>query len=218
MGQRSSSVKGRAYDATRRQERASASFRRTLDVAERLFLETGYSATTVAAIANEAAVSEATVYKTYGGKAGLARSVCQRALRGATDVPAEERSNALRSSTSVDAVVQGWSRLAMEVSSRGAPLALVLRNAAVTDPEADALYGELERQRLDRMHDNARFLRDAGFLREGVSVSDARDVLWMSVAPEVYELLVMRRGWSLTRFGRHVARTIGTITRSSEVI
>ena len=213
MGQRSSSVKSRTYDGTRRQERASAAFRRTLDVAERLFLETGYTSTTVAAIAKAAGVSAATIYKTYGGKAGLAREVCQRALRGATDVPAEERSNALRSSTSVEAVVEGWGRLAMEVSSRSAPIALVLRNAAVTDPEAAALYGDLERQRLDRMHDNARFLRDAGFLREGVSVRDARDVLWMSVAPEVYELLVVRQGWSLARFGRHVARTIGTITR-----
>jgi len=82
MGQRSSSVKSRTYDGTRRQERASAAFRRTLDVAERLFLESGYTATTVAAISKAAGVSAATIYKTYGGKAGLAREVCQRALRG----------------------------------------------------------------------------------------------------------------------------------------
>ena len=203
----------RAYDVTGRQAQAQATYTTTLDVAERLFLETGYTATTVAAIAGAAGVSAATIYKSYGGKAGLARDVCQRALRGATDVPAEERSNALRSSTSADAVVEGWSRLAMEVSSRAAPLALVLRNAALTDPEAATLYENLERQRLDRMQDNARFLHEAGFLRDGVSVQEARDVLWLSAAPEVYELLVLRRGWSLARFGRHVARTISTITR-----
>lgn len=203
----------RAYDASARQEKAKASYDATLDVAERLFLESGYTATTVAAIADAAGVSAATIYKTYGGKAGLVRAVCQRALQGRADVPAETRSNALRSATSAQAVVDGWSRLAMEVSSRGSPLFLVLRNAALTDPEAAALYDEFERQRLDRMNDNARFLRDAGFLRDGVSVQQARDVLWMSVAPEVYELLVLRRGWSLTRFGRHVARTISTITR-----
>ena len=203
----------RAYDARGRQQRADAARAATLDVAERLFLEAGYTATTVAAIADAAGVSEATIYKSYGGKAGLARAVCQRALRGSSDVPAQERSNALRSSTSAQEVAEGWGRLAVEVSSRGSPLFLVLRNAAVTDPEAAALYADFERQRLDRMHDNARFLRDAGLLREGVSVQEARDVMWMSVAPEVYELLVVRRGWSKARFGRHVARTIRTITR-----
>jgi AcrR family transcriptional regulator len=212
MSRRPRPVK-RAYDGSGRQQRAEATRTATLDVAERLFLEDGYTATTVAAIAETAGVSEATIYKSYGGKAGLAREVCQRALRGTTDVPAEERSNALRSSNSADAVAEGWGRLAVEVSSRGAPLFLVLRNAAVTDPEAAALYAEFERQRLDRMHDNARFLHDAGLLRDGVSVQEARDVLWMSVAPEVYELLVLRRGWSRARFGRHVARTIRTITQ-----
>ena len=203
----------RAYDGRGRQQRAQAARTTTLDVAERLFLEDGYVATTVAAIASQAGVSEATIYKSYGGKAGLAREVCQRALRGSSGTPAQERSNDLRSSASPDAVADGWGRLAVEVSSRGAPLFLVLRNAAATDPEAAALYADFERQRLDRMSDNARFLRDAGFLRDGVSVQEARDVLWMSVAPEVYELLVLRRGWSLARFGRHVARTVRTITR-----
>jgi len=203
----------RAYDASTRQEKAKASYEATLDVAEHLFLDSGYTDTTVAVIAEAAGVSAATIYKSYGGKAGLARAVCQRALQGRADVPAEVRSNALRASASAREVAEGWSRLAMEVSSRGAPLFLVLRRAAVTDPEAAALYDEFERQRLDRMSHNAHFLRDSGFLREGVSVREARDVLWLSVAPEVYELLVLRRGWSLARFGRHVARTISTVTR-----
>ena len=204
----------RRYDASGRQERAKAAFNDTLDVAERLFLTVGYTGTTVAAISNAAGVSEATIYKSYGGKAALARAVCQRALRGApADMPAEERSNALRSSPSGQAVAEGWGRLAVEVSARIAPVALVLRNAAATDSEAASLYDELERQRLDRMKDNARFLHEAGFLREDVSVREATDLLWMSAAPEVYELLVLRRGWSLARFGRQVTRTVGSIIR-----
>ena len=59
-----------------------------------LFLERGFVATTVEAVATAAGVSPATVYKTYGGKAGLARSLCERALGGVGPVPAEERSNA----------------------------------------------------------------------------------------------------------------------------
>ena len=202
----------RSYDASGRQARAQAAFSDTLDVAERLFLADGYTGTTVSAIASASGVSEATIYKTYGGKAALARAVCHRALRGApADTPAEERSNALRASASGHTVAEGWGRLAMEVSSRVAPVALVLRNAAATDSEAASLYDELEGQRLERMKDNARFLHDAGFLREDVSVKEAADVLWMSAAPEIYELLVLRRGWSLARFGRQVTRTVRSI-------
>lgn len=203
----------RTYDASGRQERARAAFNETLDVAERLFLADGFEATTVAAIAAAAGVSAATIYKTYGGKAGLAREVCHRALRGEGSIPAQVRSNALRASATPKEVAEGWGRLAMEVAPRIAPLMLVLRTAALADSEAAALYDELERQHLDRMSDNARFLQRAGFLREGVGLREARDVLWFTSASEVYELLVVRRGWTRARFGRFVTETIGTITR-----
>ena len=203
----------RVYDARGRQERARATFNRTLDVAERLFLSGGFEATTVASIAESAGVSAATIYKTYGGKAGLAREVCHRALRGEGSTPAEVRSNALRASATAQEVAEGWGRLGMEVAPRIAPLMLVLRTAALADPEAAALYDELERDHLDRMADNARFLQRAGFLRDGVRLREARDVLWFTSAPEVYELLVVRRGWTRARYGQFVTDTIGTITR-----
>jgi len=33
-------------------------------------------------------------------------------------------------------------------------------------------------------------------------------VLWTYSAPELYELLVMRCGWNLTRYGRFLAESI----------
>ena len=70
----------REYDASGRQERAREVHDKTLDVAAEAFLADGYEATTVAAIAAHAGVSEATIYKSYGGKAGLVRELCHRAL------------------------------------------------------------------------------------------------------------------------------------------
>ena len=55
------------------------------------------------------------------------------------------------------------------------------------------------------MTDNARRLRDAGHLRAGITLAQAADVLWTYSAPELYELLVLRRGWSPKRYGRFVA-------------
>ena len=75
MNARAAKGKGqRAYDASGRQARALRHREAALDRAHELFLERGYVATTVEAIASAAGVSAATVYKTYGGKAGLVRS------------------------------------------------------------------------------------------------------------------------------------------------
>jgi hypothetical protein len=104
--------------------------------------------------------------------------------------------------------VEGWGALTAEVSPRISPLLLLLHTAADLDREAAALYTELEASRLSRMTDNARFLADAGHLHPGVTVDEARDVLWFCTAPETYDLLVLRRGWSPARLGRFVTDTI----------
>ena len=38
--------------------------------------------------------------------------------------------------------------------------------------------------------------------------AQARDVLWTYHAPELYELLVLERGWSATRYGKFVTRAL----------
>jgi AcrR family transcriptional regulator len=179
-----------------------------LSHARQLFLEHGYSTTTVEAIAVAAGVSAATIYKRYGGKAGLARQLCERALEGSGDVPAEMRSNALRANDDPHSVVAGWGALAAEVSPRIAPLALVLRSAAETDREAASLYADIVAARLRRMADNARYLADAGHLRPGINARTARDILWWCSSTEFYDLMVLQRGWSPKRFGELVAETI----------
>jgi len=37
------------------------------------------------------------------------------------------------------------------------------------------------------------------------TLEQARDVLWTCSSPELYDLLVLRRGWSLERYGRFIA-------------
>jgi len=203
MSAKTSRVKvGRNYDASRRQARAQEQRALTLDVAQRRFLADGYAATTVEAIAVDAGISPATIYKSYGGKAGLVRTLCQMALEGSGPVPAEERSNALRGATGAQHVIAGWGALRAEVSPRISPLLLLLRDAARDDAEAAALYDELDRARLRRMSENAKFLFEAGYLRVGVSAATARDVLWLSTSAEMFDLLVRRRGWSVARYSQ----------------
>lgn len=198
----------RPYDASRRRARAADRRSAVLRAAEELFRRDGFAATTVAAVAGQAGVSPETVYKNFGGKPGLVRALHDEALRGEGPLPAYRRSDALRTSADPVAIVRGWARLSMELAPRGAPLLLLVRDAARVDPALRRLLDELDEARHQRMSQNAQFLADAGHLRPDVSVQTAADLMWSVTAPEVYELLVVRRGWSLERFGDYVFHTL----------
>ncbi len=217
MDQSQSRVKStRPYDASTRRDRARARYERTLATAEQLFLERGYSATTVEMIATAAGTSAATVYKSSGGKAGLVRELAHRALEGAGAVSAESRSDALQAADDVPALLAGWAELVAEVSPRVSPLLTLLSRAAEADDSASALLGELEADRLDRMGENALRLARSGRLAPGMGVEEARDVMWMCTSPELYELAVVGRGWSPQRLGSFVATVVGTLVAAGE--
>ncbi len=199
----------RAYNSDRRRQRSRGTHNAILDAALARFLEHGYSATTIDSIAGNAAVSAATIYKTYGGKAGLVGSLCQRALGGRGPVPAEQRSDTLGANEpDPRKIIAGWGRLTAEVAPRIAPILLLLRSAADGDPSAAALLAELDHQRHTRMTHNARILVEGGHTRAGIRLSEASDVLWTYSSPELYDLLVRRRNWTLRKYSAFIADAI----------
>ena len=196
----------RSYDATLRREQARKSQDRIVKVAERRFLRDGYEPTTIAAVAQHAGVSVDTIYKTFGGKPGLIRAIRARALVGAGPIPAEERSDQLQArEADPRKIIRGWGVFVTEIMPLTAPILLLVRNAAAAHRELRALLKELDADRLRRMTDNARRLAAGGHLRVGITVADAADVLWTYSSPELYELLVLRRGMPLKAFGQFVA-------------
>jgi AcrR family transcriptional regulator len=196
----------RRYDASGRRDRAARTRQLVLDTARRLLLENGYAATTVARIADEAGTSVDTVYKTFGGKSGIVRALWESSLAGRQAVPAPVRSDAL-SSTESDPVrvLRGWGQFVAELSPQGAPVVLLIRAASATDPEMAALLREVDAQRRTRMRHNARRMQRRGWLRPGVTLAQATDVLWTYSSAELYELLVLKSGWSAHRYGQFVA-------------
>lgn len=191
----------RPYDTTRRREQAEATRQRVLHVAERRFLADGYAATTLAALATDAAVSVESIHKSFGGKAGIVRALWDRSLRGTGPTPAEDRSDAL-SAREPDArrLIEGWTRFIAELAPRGSPLLLLVKAASATDPELASLVDEIERSRLARMTTNARRLLATGQVRDGLTVAHVRDVMWLHTSAEQYELLVLRRRWPIERY------------------
>jgi AcrR family transcriptional regulator len=178
-------------------------------VQQLLFLSRGYAATTVAAIAAQARVSVETVYKSFGGKPGLVSAIVERGLAGAGPVPAEQRSDQIRD-TEPDPrqILTAWGAFVTEIAPRTVPILLLARDAAASDPELAALLDEISTARLERMTVNARALTAAGHLRPGITVTRAADILWTYSSPELYELLVLRRGWSPEQYGRFAAQAM----------
>jgi AcrR family transcriptional regulator len=208
---------GRAYDASRRRARAEEARHRVLDIAERRFLTDGYAATTLASVAGDAGISVESVYKSFGGKAGVVRALWERNLRGRGPVPAEVRSDAL-SAREPDArrLIEGWARFIAELAPRGSPLLLLVKAASATDVELAALVDEIERSRLTRMATNARRLLATGQVRTGLTAAHVRDVMWLHTSAEQYELLVVRRKWPIERYVRFVSDSmIGALLEPS---
>ncbi|HEV2769765.1 MAG TPA: TetR/AcrR family transcriptional regulator [Solirubrobacteraceae bacterium] len=196
----------RRYDSSGRRAQARRNRETVLDAAQRQFLDQGYAATTIAAIAGEAGVSVETIYKAFRGKAGLVRAIYERGLEGSAGVRAYDRSDAMRArETDPRTIMRNWGLLTAEVAAEVTPIRLLMRSAAATDPDMAGLLEDTDSSRLRRMRHHARFLAERGYLRDGVTVSQATDVLWTCSSVELYELLVLRRGWSQGRFARFVS-------------
>ena len=199
----------RAYDSTSRQASARRNQDAILDAAERRFLEDGYAGTTIATLAAEAGVSAETVYKVFGGKPGIVGALYERGLGGSGTIAAYDRSDTMRvHETDPKSLLRKWGELTAEVAARVNPVLLLVRSAAATDPNMAALLERSHADRLERMRHNAHFLVDRGYLRADVSFDEAVDVMWLHSSPELYDLLVLRRGWNSERFGRYVARSM----------
>ena len=194
----------RNYDSSGRQAQARRTRAAVLAAARTAFLDHGYASTTLGTIAEQAGVSVETVYKAFGNKAGLLKAVFDVAIVGDDEpVPLAAREMVTR----IQAEPDGAKKLAIYGraytvrAERSVPVQLLVRDAAGSDAGAAGVLEQLKVERLTGMTAFAEHLHQSNVLRKGISAADARDVLWLFTSPEVYEQLVLERGWSPKRFG-----------------
>jgi AcrR family transcriptional regulator len=201
----------RRYDASRRQEQAQENRRRVLAVATRLFLEKGYADAAMPEIASAAGVSVQTVYKTFANKATLLKAVFDVSVAGDDEpVPVAERDTiaAIRAEPQAAKKITMYSRVLADGSHRWAPVLLLARDAAKADRGAADVWAQMRQERLTAMTHFADDLLATGQVRATISAEEARDILWTYHSPEVYELLVIERGWSVERYARFFADAV----------
>lgn len=198
----------RRYDSSRRQEQARLTRRTIVEAAHTLFLDRGYAGTTVAAVAEAAGVSVESVYKAFGNKAGLVKAVFDVAIVGDHEpVPMLQREAVARMKAEPDPrrVLHMYGEHLATAGPRAGRVQLLIRSAAAADVDAAAVWDKMTEERLVGMTEFARSLHERGFLRSDVSLEEARDVLWTYNSVEMFDLLVLQRGWDPERYGRWIA-------------
>ncbi len=197
----------RTYDSSSRRRQAQRTYEALLEAGRRRLLADGYAATTIASIAADVEVSVETVYKRFGSKSGLVAAIWEGGLAGRGQVPAPERSDRMQATVSDPReIIRNWGQLTIEVAPEVAPILLLIRSAAATDPDMARLLSRTDNQRLERMRRNARVLD--GHLRTGVTQALAAEIMWTYSSPDLYDLLVARRGWSIRRYGQFVTDSL----------
>ena len=192
----------RTYDSSGRKARAAEGRQRILAAAHDLFVARGFAGTTMVDIAAAADVSAPTVYAA-GTKASLLKSCVDVALAGDVEpVAVLDRPLAqwVYEADDPRELVSRYAVMMGELGSRAAPIYDVVVRAADADPQIAELLGDLERQRLRASTILAEAIEARGGLPAGRTVEEARDIIWVCNAPELYVTLTRKRRWSKRRY------------------
>ena len=198
------------YDNRQRHESARATRGRIVDAARASFLRNGFSGTTVRQVADDAGVSQETIYKSFGSKAALLKSVYDVTLAGDDeDLPLAARPevSAVREATTPLAAATAYAELAQVISSRIDPLLRVLLGSRDTDASLAEFARTTEQERLVGSGFYVRHWDQLGWLRNDITVDQAIDSVWALNSPQPRWLL-LDHGWSEERYTQWLGELI----------
>lgn len=198
----------RHYDASRRRNAAAQRRTRILEAARRLFVERGYSATTIEAIAEAAEASPETVYLAFKTKAGLLARVVDITLAGDEErLPLARRPFFLevRKERDQRRQVRLLARNARVVLERAGSLQWTLLLASGQEPEIAELVNRYHRQRLKVMTTFVDWIRHNGPLAAEMTRAKAAETYWVLSSTEVHHLLRVRLRYSPDDYERWLA-------------
>lgn len=186
----------RRYEQRLRAESAAATRRRILDAVYDRLRAAPAEAVSVDRVAKMAGVARSTVYLIFGSRAGLFDAL-------AADL--YERSGYPRLLEAVR-VEDAWEsasggiRAGVEIFAADRDVFRALHSMEELDPDAvGGTVRRIEERRAEGMSWAARRLRDQGYLRPQVGVSEAAHILWIQASFDAFDLLYTGRGLSAKR-------------------
>lgn len=188
-------------DAAPTSTRAARTRVRILDAARLLLEEHGYHAVGLEAVAEAAGVSRQSIYLHFGSKANLLLALVAHVDE---DEGLPVLADAVeRAPTAVEAIHR-FVDLVATLTPRVYRTAAVLDSARLEAPEAEAAWTDRMASRRRRCGGLVSRLADEGRLASEWSRDEAADFMWAVSGMGVWEDLVVHRGWSSTRFRRHL--------------
>jgi AcrR family transcriptional regulator len=189
-------VSPRTYSSPRRQADAARTRTAIVDAAATLFARSGYPATTMKAIAEEAGVSVQSVHLA-GSKAALLIAAFERTFAGDEgDHSLAERPvmAEIMARAELDDALAGWLDYVTDANRRTAGISRAMVVAADIDPLAADAVADLDARRRRDLGLAAQWVVSRGLL-DPADVDAAADELNYLVGPETYDFLVRRSAW-----------------------
>jgi AcrR family transcriptional regulator len=177
-----------------RKQQAAGTRRQIALAARRRFSAEGYSATTIEAIAAEAGVSPATVYKIFGTKRAMAGELLtlvdeQAGIEGFRGL--------LATGTDPWELLATCVRLGRSLFEHSGDIIAAVRGAAEVEPEFAEVYAEGRRRHRDGCTSLAQRLHAMGALRDGIDAAWAAGIISLSTDNDTFDKLTNLFGWTL---------------------
>jgi AcrR family transcriptional regulator len=201
----------RPYRSPLRAAHAGQTQRAIIDAATRLFVEIGYGATSIDAIAQAAGVSRATVFTAVGGKAALLKRAYDVALVGDDEpvsLPDRAASRAIRAEPDPRRYLELYAGLVADLGGRVAAVYEAVRGAASADPDVRPVWDKIQQERRIGAAHVVADTAAKGPLRDGIDAESAADIVWVLNDPGLYHLLVNVRGWPAERYREWLAASL----------
>ena len=209
----------RRYRSRLRKDRAEQTQVAILEAARRLFIEQGWTRTTIAAIAREAGVATETIYAVFGNKRALLERLVRDAIRGdAPQTPLLEQDTVQRVADAPGQreQVRLFARSITAILERVAPLIAAARSAAESDPRLIDLYRSLHEGRRRNLAFAAAALAGNGPLRNDMDEKTATDCLFRLASPETFLLMRTIEGKSAEDFAQWLETALNALLLPAE--
>lgn len=195
----------RSYVSRQRAEAASANRAAVLDSARRLFSAHGVDKVTIAQVAADAGVSASMVYAVFKSKEGILRELMHAALFG----PRFAEAQALLQGVTDPVERVAKTAVVARAIYDGERAELVgMRSLSAFSPALRQMEEEFEALRYEMQRGRIEALAASGRIKPGLSLEDARRILWMLTGREVYRMLVEAGGWSPGRYQEWLASAL----------
>jgi AcrR family transcriptional regulator len=206
----------RPYDNTRRQAQVRATRLRIIEAAKALFIQHGYPATTLEATAAAADTSLPTLYRLFSSKRALLKAVLDVSFGGDDEPVAfgdRPEVQAARAEQDPVALVRAFARIGREFMERSSAIMHVLATAAQVDSDAAQLMEQIRRQRRTGQSRIVAALSARGALDPELEFSEAVDITYVALSPDVHRILTVECGWTDEKYEQWLVLSLRALLR-----